>query len=233
MPSYSGTDNRPDRIKAVGGVVAVHAALAAVIFTGLNVHLVSQAVERLQTFDIIEPPPPQPPPPAPAREEKTVELEEGSAGKKAEPSPIVAPKPRIPLQSPLPAAPVAGIGSATSSGAATSGTGTGAGGTGAGRGGGGDGIAVNPRLISGAPKRSDYRRLGVWISGPTRALLRLTISPDGRISECAVVASTGYPNLDARLCPTLAPPMRWAPARDRSGRPMTSWTVYGVRLTPE
>ena len=52
MSSYSGTADRPDRAKAIAAVVAVHAALAAIILTGLNVRIVRQAVEQLKTIDI-------------------------------------------------------------------------------------------------------------------------------------------------------------------------------------
>jgi protein TonB len=45
VSSYRGTANRPDRAKAIAAVVAVHAALAFVILSGLNVRIVSQAVE--------------------------------------------------------------------------------------------------------------------------------------------------------------------------------------------
>ena len=111
MASYTGTAGN-DRAKALAGVVLVHVVLGAVIFTGLNVHNVRQVVESLKTFDIKEepPPPPIPPPPHP-RAEKAKE-EEGAAGKKAEPSPIVVPKPKIvvPAKPPVPAAPVAGVG---------------------------------------------------------------------------------------------------------------------------
>ena len=63
----------------------------------------------------------------------------GAPAPKAEPTPVVAPPPRIPVQSPIPAAKVAGTGSASNSGASNEGTGTGAGGTGNGPGGGGYG----------------------------------------------------------------------------------------------
>ncbi len=64
--AYRAADN-PDRIKALAGVLVVHAALAAAILSGLNVHVVGPAIERLKTFDInVAPPPPQPlPPPSP------------------------------------------------------------------------------------------------------------------------------------------------------------------------
>ena len=50
MSSYRGTADRPDQAKAIAAVVAVHAALAFVILSGLNVRMVRQAVERLKTF---------------------------------------------------------------------------------------------------------------------------------------------------------------------------------------
>ena len=230
MGSYSGSANRPDRAKAIAAVLAVHAALAVVIVTGLNVRAVRHAVERLQTFDFREPPPPAPKPPPPQPRQAQAKRDAGAPAKRAEASPIVAPQPRIPVTSPIVAARVAGSGSAPTSGASTAGSGTGAGGSGTGPGGGGDGIGTNPRLLAGKPTRADYHRLGAWISRPTRALIRLTIAPDGRVSECGLVSSSGYPDVDGRLCATLAPPMRWAPARDRSGRAITSWTIYVVTL---
>lgn len=65
MPSYTGTADRPDQAKAIIAVVAVHAALAAIILTGLNGRFVTHAIETLKTFDIREPPPPPPTPPPP------------------------------------------------------------------------------------------------------------------------------------------------------------------------
>ena len=44
MSSYQGTAGRPDKAKAIAAVVAVHAALAFVILTGLNVRTVGEAV---------------------------------------------------------------------------------------------------------------------------------------------------------------------------------------------
>ena len=52
VSSYRGTAERPDQAKAIIAVVAVHLALAFVILTGLNVRSVSEAVERLKTFNL-------------------------------------------------------------------------------------------------------------------------------------------------------------------------------------
>src|SRR5438105_3368944 len=55
MAYYTGTATRPDRAKAVAAVMAVHALLALMILTGLNVRMISATVERLQMFDVIVP----------------------------------------------------------------------------------------------------------------------------------------------------------------------------------
>ena len=60
MTSYRGTADTPSRAKAIAAVIAVHAALAAAILTGLNVDMAERVIERLQTIDIRLPPPPPP-----------------------------------------------------------------------------------------------------------------------------------------------------------------------------
>ena len=221
MTSYTGTANHPDRAKAIAAVAAVHVALAAAILTGLNVQMVKQAVERLKTFDIRQPPPPPPePPPPPQPRPEQAKLDEGAAGKKANPTPIVAPKPRIPVQSPLPAAPIAGTGSATRAGAATHGTGTGAGGSGSGRGGGGADGFTPAQKISKIPDR-EYRRL-VSVSGMDRGMVGVAIrvTPDGIAANCRVVRSSGNATADSLMCQLTERYVRFRPARDPNGRPV-------------
>ncbi len=223
MSSYRGTADPSVKAKAIVAVAAIHAALAAAILTGLNVEIVGRVVDRLQTIDIRLPPPPAPlPPPPPAREEKRVELEEGAAGKKAEPTPVVAPRPRIPGQSPIPAAPVAGIGSASTAGAAAEGTGTGGGGSGSGRGGGGvDYSKFTPaQRISRIPNR-EYRRL-VAASGQRRGTVGITlkVNTDGSPSNCRIARSSGNGGVDALMCQLALQYVRFRPARDDRGRPI-------------
>jgi protein TonB len=217
MSSYRGTADPPDKAKAIAAVVAVHVALAAAILSGLNVRIVSHAVEQLKTFDIREPPPLPPKPPPPAPKPARAKLEEGAAGKKAEPSPIVAPQPKLPVQSPLPAAPIAGTGSGTTAGAAAYGTGTGAGGSGTGGGGGGGDFTPAQKLTK-IPDR-EYRRL-VAISGMPRGSVGISIkvTADGLASNCRVVRSSGSAQADALMCQLTVQYVRFRPARDPSGR---------------
>jgi protein TonB len=219
MSSYRGTADRPDKAKAITAVVAVHAALAAIILTGLNGRIVTHAIESLKTFDIREPPPPPPPPPPPSSRPKA-RLEEGAAGKKAEPTPVVAPQPKLPIPSPIPAAKVAGTGNATTSGAANSGTGTGAGGSGNGRGGGGSDGFTPAQKITKIPDR-EYRRL-VAASGMDRGSVGVAIrvTPEGIASNCRIVRSSGNPTADALMCQLTEQYVRFRPARDPGGQPV-------------
>lgn len=220
MSSYTGTANRPDRAKAIAAVIAVHVGLAAVILTGLNVRMVTQAVERLETFDIRLPPPPPPNPPPPAAKPHQAKREAGAPAKKAEATPVVAPTAQLPVPSPIPAAPIAGRGSASSSGAASSGTGTGAGGSGNGPGGGGDYSKFTPaRRISKIPDR-EYRRLAA--TGIPSGVVGVTIrvNTDGSVSNCRVARSSGDGYADALMCQLTLRYVRFSPARDPAGRPV-------------
>ena len=116
VPSYRGTADRPDQAKAIAAVVAIHAALAFVLLSGLDVKNVRQAVERMTTIAIEQPPPPPPiQPPKPAPKPQAIRKPEGAAAKKAEPTPVVAPQPKLPVASPIPAARVAGTGTSSQS----------------------------------------------------------------------------------------------------------------------
>jgi len=209
MSSYTGTADQPDRAKAITAVIAVHAGLAAIILTGLNVRVVSQVVEQLKTFDIRLPPPPPPQPPPPTPRQHQAKREAGAPAKKAEATPVVAPRPRLPVQSPIPAAPTAGQGSASSSGAAASGTGTGAGGSGNGPGGGGD-----------------YRDLTGGRMPEGAAIVALRVEPSGLASNCRVIRSSGDSSVDAGLCPLIVARLRFRPALNDQGQPISYQLQY-------
>jgi len=227
VSSYRGTADRPDQAKAIAAVVAVHVALAFIILSGLNVRAVRQAVERITTIDIRQPPPPPPvQPPKPAPKPQAMKKPEGAPAKKAEPSPIVAPPPKIPRPSPLPAAKVAGTGSATSSGAAAAGSGTGAGGAGTGPGGGGDFSGYTPaRRISRIPDR-EYRYLAATGIPSGSVGVTVKVEPDGRVSNCRIARTSGDRSIDALMCQLTLRYIRFDPARDRAGRPVAQDVTF-------
>ncbi len=230
MPGYSGTANRPDRVKAIGAVVAVHAALAAIILTGLNVRVVSQAVERLQTFDFRAPPPPKPPPPQP--EAQAAKREAGAPARRAEASPIVAPPPRLPLPSPVPAAKIAGSGSAPGSGAGVSGSGTGAGGSGTGPGGGGmDTSGFTPARLVRNLAQKNYRVVSATRMRNGSVNTHLIISSTGSVTRCNIIRSSGDQRVDSTVCQLILNGLRFSPARDASGQAIEYNTQYLAKWT--
>ena len=232
MSSYLGTADRPDRAKAIAAVVAVHVALAFVIVTGLNVRMVAQAVEQLKTFNLQTPPPPPPVPPPPKPQPKPkMKQPEGAPAKKAEPAPVVAPPPRIPAPSPIPAARVAGTGSASTSGAAASGNGTGAGGNGYGTGGGGTGSFTPARKLTKIPNR-EYRRFASTGIPTGSVAISIRVNPDGSVSNCRIVRTSGSPYADSLMCQLTQEYVRFSPARDPSGRAIAEDVTWVPNWSP-
>lgn len=234
LSSYQGAANRPDKAKAVAAVIAVHAALAFIILSGLNVRSVGEAVSALKTFNIEQPPPPPPVPPPPPRPrpQQAPSKPQGTPAKKAEPSPIVAPPPRIPVPSPVAAAEVAGTGSASTSGAGRSGSGTGAGGSGYGPGGGGTGGAFTPaRKLTKIPNR-EYRRFAATGTSYGTVAISIRVNPDGSVSNCRIARSSGNPYADALMCQLTIQYVRFSPARDPSGRPIAQDVTWVPNWAP-
>jgi len=233
MSHYRGTAPTPDKAKAIGGVLLVHAGLAAMILAGLNVRLVQQSIERLTTFDIETPKPPPPPPPPPLQKpSERAKNEEGAAGKKAVPTEVAAPKVQPLVQPKIAAAPVPGTGSASSAGAAHAGSGPGAGGSGSGPGGGGTGTDYSkftPAQLVRNISRGDYRAIAGDRMPQGIAMVSLRVEPDGTADNCRVVRSSGDAIIDRNLCPLVTSRLRFRPARDDRGLPIPYQLQYVAR----
>lgn len=227
MSSYRGTARGPDKVKAIGAVVAVHVALAFIILAGLNVRMVGQAVERLTTIAIRETPPPPPTiAPRPAPKPQPLPKPEGAPARKAEPTPIVAPPNKFPTPSPIPAAKVAGTGAAITAGNALAGTGTGSGEAGTGAGGGGDTSRFTPaRLVSNIPN-FEYRALAATGIPSGLVGVIVLVNPDGRLSNCRIAQSSGDPSIDSLVCQLTERFVHFDPARDPYGRPVAQDVTY-------
>jgi len=211
--------SKPDKAKAAAAAVVVHALIGAAFLTGLVTQVDRKSSDVLQTVDITLPPPP---PPIVEQDESAPKDSPGEAGKKAEPTPVVAPKRAIevPAKPPITAAPVAGQGAAPSAGAASAGTGTGAGGSGSGLGGGGTGgTGFTPaRKITKIPDR-EYRRIKA-LSGSSRGSVGISIrvDADGTPRNCRVSRTSGNAGVDALMCQLTLSYVRFRPARDPRGR---------------
>ena len=68
--------------------------------------------------------------------------------------------------------------------------------------------------------------------GVTR--FRLTVSADGRVSDCTVTGSSGSTSLDSATCRLMKSRARFAPARDSDGRPTTDTIANAIKwVLPE
>lgn len=216
------------------GVILFVALLHVVVLLGLvrafAPDFTAKAVEKvLSTFTVTITAPP-PPPPA---EQPKAAGDTGEAGKKAVPKETKAPPAKIPIaKSPAPKA--NSTGSAVTSGATNQGNGTGAAGQGSGTGAGGTGNgqgggqASKAAHISGQinnakdfpiPAGGREARIGKSV------ILALTVAPSGRATNCRVYKSSGFPETDAAACVLAMQRLKFKPATNGAGEPITS-TFY-------
>lgn len=233
MSSYRAHPTRPDRAKAIAGVVAVYAVMIGAMLL-VRTDTSRRTIDATPSVLIEIEEPPAPPPEPDLGQAKD---EQGAAGKKDEPTPVVMPTPKIivPTESPLSAAPIPGTGSSPHSGAATAGAGPGAGGTGSGRGGGGTGGTGSPaQWVSGGLKDSDYPRAVLRDRIGGTVSVRFAVLTSGRIDNCRVIRSSGNGLLDATTCRLLTERLRFQPATDSTGAPIQtelgSDYTWGIRF---
>ena len=222
----------PRRVK-LGVIVLVallHLIAILALIRAFAPDFTAQAVETItKTFTVTVTAPP--PPPEPQDEPKPAGAA-GEAGQKAVPREVMAAKPKVALTK-APAPRASSTGSADTSGSRDTGSGTGAGGaglgTGSGAGGNGDGGgASKPVHISGRiDKASDFpippggreARIGKAV------ILALTISPEGRAVACRIYKSSGLLETDAVTCRLAQDRLRFKPALNAAGEPVTG-TFY-------
>ena len=233
---YLDGNRTRDRAWAIAGVVAVHALLAFALLSGLRARVSERASDSLKLIDVVIPLPPPPPPPATDQPSKA-KNEPSPPNLKAVPSPVVAPPPKIPARSPIVAAPVASTGSASTAGASSiAGPGTGAGGAGSGLGGGGSGGGgSHAQRVRGQLNNSDYP-IGARMAGiEGMVAVRFTVQPDGGVSGCQILKSSGSAELDGTTCRLIERRFRYRPARDAQGRPIAevATTSFTWGLNPQ
>ena len=213
--------SRADRAKAAAAAICVNLFLGLALITGLSLRDERRREEILETFDVTLPPPPPQPAVVESQPQNDAKREsEGARGKKAEPSPVVAPASPILRSTPVIAAPTAGTGSAPSAGNADRGTGTGSGGSGSGSGAGGTGAGAGrtaASLISGRITNRDYRAIAGRDIEEGTAVFTLLVDTDGRVARCRAATSSGSARIDATLCDMLTKRLRFRPAREADG----------------
>lgn len=234
---YSATKQRPN-LWLVLAIVLFHVLVLyglVRVFAPDVVASVEQSVVSTFTVNVTAPPPePEPPVVEPEPDEGA----QGDPGKEAVPKPDTAPEPKVPIRKDPPAPRASSTGTADTSGATNSGSGTGAAGsgmgTGAGRGGGGQGgVAVTkPVLIQSITDASAFpvppggrkERIGKSV------IVRLSVSPQGRVTACSIHTPSPFPETDAVVCRLAADQVRFEPARDALGQPVKSTFYYRQRF---
>lgn len=206
--------------------VAAIFGLARAFAPEFTASIIEEATSLVSVTVYTPPPPETQPSPDPAREEEGAAAEEG---RRATPREVTAPPVPRPRNTPAPRA--SSTGSENTSGAREQGAGTGAGGegegTGAGRGGSGQGgvAATGPSVRSG---RIDSARDfpipegGRSIRDGTSVTVVFTVGTDGRAFDCSVARAGPDPATNALVCPLVVERIRFSPARDSNGSPVSA-----------
>jgi protein TonB len=202
-----------NRTAAIVIVALIHIALGYALVTGLAYNVIKATAEKMKTFDVEDEPPPPPEEPPPPPEQNTPPPPQVVA-----PPPIVrtntvappvisvpvAPPPVI-TQRPAPPAPPA--------------------------------PPPPPRVSQAARARGnlvalfstdDYPQSAIRNEEQGTTAVKLTIGPDGRVSDCAITASSGSSSLDNATCNILRRRARFTPAKDQAGNPISD--SYSQRI---
>ena len=208
--AYADQEMSGNKITAFIIVALLHVVLGYALVTGLAYEAVKQVVKRVTTVDIKEEKKEEPPPPPPKKD--------------VAPPPPVAPPVRInvattppqivTVSAPPPPAVVRIVAPAPS-------------------------VAPPPRVQpKGAVPKGNPGNWATSNDYPARALreeregtsgFRVTVGPDGRVSDCQVTSSSGSPDLDEAACANIRRRARFNPATDGEGQPTTGSYANRVR----
>jgi protein TonB len=203
------------RTVAIGGVAVIHGLLAYVVLAGLAFHFLPP-VRHGPTSGVEVPLPPPPPPTPTPQPRQTSEPERPLAPPKPFPQPTAQP-----TQPPIDTQPTPGPVTYTPTPEPT--------------------VSPTPRP-SFSPKAAEPKgNPANWVGTddyPARDLLqghegttffRLTIGEDGRVGDCKITRSSGYPGLDQATCATIGRRARFEPATDATGRKLPGTWSSSVR----
>ena len=240
--AYGDASRTRDRIKAGIGVALICLLVGSGLLYGIRPDI-AQRVEN--SFDLIAldaeppPPPPQPPPPEARPEKSAPKNPEGAASPenlKSKATQTTAPKPKIvtPPKNPVPAAEKPGTGNDATQGASDRpgpgtgaggiGTGTGSGMSGSGDGGGGSGggVLTPARKIAGTIRIKDFPKNRRDARNGKSVGVRFTVQPNGRVTGCRIIRTSGSGEDDAITCRLIEERFRYEPARNAAGTPVAS-----------
>lgn len=213
--AYADQQMSGNKITALIIVAVLHVVLGYALVTGLAKEAIQKVKDVTAAVNIEEEKPPEEPPPPPPKQDTP-------------PPPIVAPPPPISFNAPAPqvqtvdtppppAPPVP--------------------------------VAVPLPPAPAAPPAPRFQPVpakpkgnpGNWATTndyPSRALreeregttgFRLTVGPDGKVTDCQVTRSSGSDDLDAATCSNIRRRARFDPAKDGNGQPTTGSYSSSVR----
>jgi len=205
-----------NRKVAIIFVALIQLALGYAIVTGLAFNVIKKTAQDLKTFNVEEPPPPpdEPPPPPkdmpkvpppPMTPPPLVRLNTTPPPIAVVESPVippVAPPVYAPPAPPPPPAPAHKVQSAQSA-------------------------KGDLRTLFG---EDDYPPSALSAGAEGTARAQLTIGPDGRVTNCNLIQSSGNGSLDSATCNILRRRAKFTPARDSNGQP-TSDTITTPPIT--
>lgn len=229
MASEGPYSAQPRRLRwpLAAGLVVMHAAALYGLARAFAPD-VTAAVERqmVAAFNITAP---EPAPPPPENRSEPDEGAQGAPGREAVAKPVAAEVPQRRLKEDVVLPRASSNGTAIRSGGAASGEGTGAAGSGAGSGSGNagsgrGGVAVSkPVHISGSidnardfpvPPGGREARRG------TQVIVRVTVTPEGRARDCAIVRPSADAEADRITCRLVETRLGFRPAMDANGNPV-------------
>lgn len=215
--AYTDQKMSGGKVIAIVIVALIHAALGYAFVTGLAYKYVKAANEKLDVFDVEPPPPPPPPedPPPPPPDQPN--LPPPPTTVVTPPPLIVTPQPSFmnttpvippsqPIYPPTPPSPPAPPAPPRVSQAA--------------------GLKGNPGQFFGA---DNYPPAAQRAEAQGRVVASLTVGTDGRVSDCQVTTSSGNNDLDTTTCRIAKSRVRFTPAKDESGNPISSRYTLPVR----
>ena len=208
--AYADQSMSGSKVTALIIVALIHVVVGYALVTGLAYEGARQLIKKVTTVDIKEEKKPEEPPPPPP--------------KVVAPPPVVVPPPKVnvavsapvidvvPVAPPPPPAPVLVVAPPA---------------------------PPPPRFTpkGAAPKGNP----GNWATAndyPSRALreeregttgFRVTVGPDGRVTDCQITSSSGSPDLDQTACDKIRQRARFTPATDGEGNPTSGSYSNRVR----
>ncbi|MFD1036579.1 energy transducer TonB [Sphingomonas hankookensis] len=69
----------------------------------------------------------------------------------------------------------------------------------------------------------DYPQAALKAKQQGKAFVGMTVAPDGRISDCRILQTSGAAALDQATCPILVERIRFHPGQDANGKPIESY----------